>query len=166
MSRRHLLISRRRFIAAVSASILSARSRADPSQEQPAVTDLISGIQLEWLGPALNASFDGTLRKLSEMGYRNVELLSDFGRTPRQLVSSVRAHGLQCESRLFWASRDYADSRSLLAQQIEFAEAMRLRYLVVLMPSPVPLADGLEGAALADALARVTLEDYKRRRSF
>jgi sugar phosphate isomerase/epimerase len=166
MPKRHLLISRRRFIAAVSASILSAHSRADRSQEQPAVPDLIAGIQLAWLGPALKASFDGTLRKISEMGYRNVELLSDLGRTPGQLVSSLRAHGLQCDSRLFWAPRDFADSQSLLAQQIEFAEAMGLRYLVVLMPSPVPLADGLKGAALADALARLTLEDYKRQAEF
>jgi sugar phosphate isomerase/epimerase len=163
---RHLLTSRRRFIAAVSASILSAHSRADRSQEQPAVTNLVAGIQLEWLGPVLKASFDETLQRISEMGYRNVELLSDFGRTPRQLLSSVRAHGLQCESRLFWATRDYADSKSVLARQIEFAEAMGLRYLVVLMPSPVPLADGLGGAALADALARLTLEDYKRQADF
>ena len=163
MSERHLLLSRRCFIAAVSASILSAQSRADRSQVLP---DLVAGIQLAWLGPALEASFDGTLRRISEMGYRNVELLSDFGRTPRQLVSSLRGHGLQCVSRLFWAPRDFADSKNLLAQQIEFAEAMGLRYLVVLMPSPVPLADGLNGSALADALGRLTLEDYKRQAEF
>ena len=166
MPMQHLLISRRGFIAAVSASILSAHSRADGSKERPAIPDLIAGVQLEWLAPELKVSFDGTLRRISEMGYRNVELLSDFGRTPRQLVSSLRAHGLQCESRLFWAPRDYADSKSLLAQQIAFAEAMGLRYLVVLMPSPVPLADGLNGAALADTLARLTLEDYKRQAEF
>jgi sugar phosphate isomerase/epimerase len=161
-----MTISRRRFIAAVSASILSAHSRADHRRELPAVTDLIDGIQLEWLAPELKVSFDGTLRKISEMGYRNVELLSDFGKTPRELVSSLKAHGLRCESRLFWARLDYADSKSVLAQQIEFAEAMGLRYLVVLRPSPVPLADGIDRAALADALARLTLEDYKRQADF
>ena len=150
----------------MSATLLSAHSRADRSQEHTAVRDLFAGIQLEWLAPALKASFDGTLRRISEMGYRNVELLSDFGRTPRQLVSSLRGYGLQCVSRLFWAPRDFADSKNLLAQQIEFAEAMGLQYLVVLMPSPVPLADGLNGSALADALARLTLEDYKRQAEF
>ena len=162
MPKHPLSISRRRFIAAISASILGARSRAAGSQQRHSVSDLIAGIQLEWLAPVLKVSFDGTLRRISEMGYRNVELLSDFGRTPRQLVSSLRAHGLQCESRLFWAPRDDADSTSLLAQQIEFAEAMGLRYLVVLMSSPVPLAHGIERAALEEALARLTLEDYKR----
>ena len=150
----------------MSASFLGAHSRADRSEEPSAVPDLFAGIQLEWLARALKASFDGTLQKISEMGYRNVELLSDFGRTPRELISALRAHVLQCESRLFWAPRDFADSKSLLAQQIEFAEAMGLRYLVVLMPSPVPLADGLNASALADALARLTLEDYKRQAEF
>ena len=166
MPGRHVLMSRRRFIAAMSASFLGAHSRADRGQEQPAVPDLFAGIQLEWLAPALKASFDGTLRKISEMGYRNVELLSDFGRTPRELVSSLRAHGLHCESRLFWAPRNDADSTGLLDQQIEFAQAMGLQYLVVLMASPVPLAEGVYGAALADALARLTLDDYKRQAEF
>jgi len=154
------VLTRRGFLAGASAALLTSRntSAGGISGDKLQVT----GLQLEWLSPDLKKDFDGTLSKIASLGYREVELVDNFGRTPEQLLTSLNAVGLRCKSRLFWIDPGSSALQSDFANQLEFAQAMGLTYLVALMPAPIPLADDLKGRALAAALDRITLDDYKR----
>lgn len=56
------------------------------------------GLQLYPLNAELEADFDGTLRKIAEIGYRVVELPSFYGRAPKDLKRSLKSAGLDCIS--------------------------------------------------------------------
>ena len=157
-------LSRRRFLAATGATALSAAISADAASL--AAHFDVKGLQLEWLSPELKKDFAGTLRKLAAMGYRDVELLSDFGRSPRQLIQDLKAAGLRCESRLYWLRPEARKLEDFIAEHIEFAQAMELRYLVYMKPLPL---DDVElrvlfsdQSKLAGAIDKIRLDDFKR----
>jgi sugar phosphate isomerase/epimerase len=156
-------ITRRKFLAGTSIALLSAHSfvKGNP-HDSVASKLLVTGIQLQWLSPELEKDFDGTLGQIAAMGYKDVELADNFGRTPRELVASFNAARLRCESRHFWIEPGSNSIQAELAQQIEFAHAMGLRYLVAVAPIPVKLRDNLDAKAFTEALDRVTLDDYRR----
>jgi sugar phosphate isomerase/epimerase len=56
------------------------------------------GLELYPLNEALAKDFEGTLHKVAEIGYREVELPSFYGRTPTQLRTALSASGLGCIS--------------------------------------------------------------------
>src|SRR5438105_2199687 len=64
------------------------------------------GLQLGWMGPELEKDFDGTLHRIAEIGYRDVELIGHFGRDPKGMLKSLHAAGLQCESELYFMRPD------------------------------------------------------------
>jgi sugar phosphate isomerase/epimerase len=147
-------LSRRRFLVATGAAamVTSASSLAATSGAKPAAT----GTQLDWLSPELNKDFDGTLHTLARFGYQYVELVGDFGRSPRQLLNSFNAAGLRCESRLFdlQPGKDGLDAD--LARQIDFAHALGLKYLVGMMPAPMGVK------RYSAEVNKLTLDDFKR----
>jgi sugar phosphate isomerase/epimerase len=52
------------------------------------------GLQLFTVLKLLEADFEGTLKLVSSLGYREVETLGSFGRDPRQVRESFARHGL------------------------------------------------------------------------
>jgi sugar phosphate isomerase/epimerase len=56
------------------------------------------GIQLYTLGDLMTKDPDGTLKEVSRIGYKTVELAGYLGKTPAQLRASFDAAGLKCTS--------------------------------------------------------------------
>jgi sugar phosphate isomerase/epimerase len=56
------------------------------------------GIQLYTLGDLMTKDPDGTLKEVSRIGYKAVELAGYLGKTPAQLRASFDAAGLKCTS--------------------------------------------------------------------
>ena len=56
------------------------------------------GIQLYTLRSLMAADFDGTLARVAEVGYREVEFAGYFGRTPARVRSALARHGLAAPS--------------------------------------------------------------------
>lgn len=76
------------FASLLAGSPAWARHRGRPVAGRPL------GLQLFTVLKLLEADFDGTLRLVSSLGYREVETLGTFGRDPRQVRSAFARHGL------------------------------------------------------------------------
>jgi len=88
MTRRHAL----RGLGAIAAGVTAwpVSSRTPPT--------LQIGLELYMVADALEKDFEGTLRQVAAIGYRDVELSQFFGRTPRALRTQFDAAGLRCRS--------------------------------------------------------------------
>jgi sugar phosphate isomerase/epimerase len=106
-----ILTSRRRFLqgacALGAASPLAACMSPEPqaqAQAKPsgkgffARNNLPIGIQLYTLGDLTTKDLDGTLKQVSKIGYKSVELAGYLGKTPAQLRAAFDAAGLACTS--------------------------------------------------------------------
>ncbi len=80
---------------AVGSGILAALPRQGA---QGAPLGLPVGVQLYPVSDELGKDFDGTLRRVAEIGYTIVELPSFYGRKPVDLRRSLDAAGLKCIS--------------------------------------------------------------------
>jgi len=56
------------------------------------------GIQLYTLGPDVAKDFDGTLKAVAGIGYKNVELAGFLGKSPADIKASLDKAGLTCAS--------------------------------------------------------------------
>lgn len=139
MQRREWLV--RMGAAAVAAPWLVRR----PPEAAASATPLERvGIQLYSVRSLLARDFDGTLRALAAIGYREVEFAGWHGRTPAQVKTAVAAAGLAAPS----AHVDLASFRTDPARLCgEHAEAGH-RAVVIAWMSPAE---------------RKTLDDWRRR---
>src|SRR6218665_3523283 len=99
-------LSRRSFVQAVCATGAIAplaacqtpQADAMPSGPFFASRNLPIGIQLYTLGELMVKDMDGTLKQISQIGYKSVELAGYLGKTPKQLKASFDAVGIACTS--------------------------------------------------------------------
>ena len=128
------------------------------------------GLQLYTVGAALEEDFDGTLRQVAAIGYRDVELPAFYGKSAQALRQSLSRAGLSCLSahvpQVPWASGSLSLATDLDGV-LRYADALRLRHIVCPMPvllrpgqampaftSPAQFAQALFGGA--------TREDWLR----
>lgn len=134
--------SRRDAVRALSSAALAA---AIPAWTVPGRADRLKriGVQLYTVRKALKADFDGTLRKVAAIGYKEVEFAGYMGRTPAQVKASLKEAGLS-------APAEHVDLEVLekdWGATVEAAHTVGHEYLVV---------------AWIDAARRGSIEDYKR----
>lgn len=101
------------------------------------------GLQLYTVRRELEADFEGTLRRVAALGFREVEFAGYFGRAPREVRETLNRLGLSAPS----AHVPLSDLRGDLGRTIEAARALGHRYLV---------------CAWLPEEERRTLEDYRR----
>lgn len=101
------------------------------------------GLQLYTVRDALAADLEGTLRRVADIGYREVELAGLPGVTAHTLRASLQRHGLEAPS----MHAGYDGLRGDFAAVVEEARILGARYLVC--PS-------------VDAAERRTAGDWKR----
>ncbi|MES1259151.1 MAG: hypothetical protein ABUL71_01055, partial [Gemmatimonadota bacterium] len=90
-------MKRRDFVGAVGTSILAGHLQHTTPLAR---LDRI-GLELYSVRDAMKADHDGTLAKVRDMGYADVELLwsfNNFGRTPQQVRDVLRRLGLRAPS--------------------------------------------------------------------
>ncbi len=134
--------SRRDVVRALSSAALAA---AIPAWAATGHADRLKriGVQLYTVRNALKADFDGTLRKVAAIGYKEVEFAGYMGRTPAQVKASLKQAGLR-------APAEHIDLEVLEQEwgaTVEAAHTVGHEYLVV---------------AWIDAARRSSIEDYKR----
>ena len=92
-------IDRRTFLGGTAAAFCAASATASlPQRPFFSRHQLPIGIQLITLGPELKADLDGTLAKISSIGYRTVELAGYIGRTPAELRAALDRANLRATS--------------------------------------------------------------------
>jgi sugar phosphate isomerase/epimerase len=96
-------LSRRHFMQALAAAGAAAPLSACQThimvpEEFFARHNLPIGIQVYTLGDLPRNDLDGTMKKVSAIGYKTVELAGYLGKTPQQLRTAFDAAGLKCTS--------------------------------------------------------------------
>src|ERR1700735_5199822 len=91
-------ISRRAFLQTASASAACAAlwNNALPLLANPLGLPL--GLQLDSVRNVLPKDYEGTLRQIAALGYREVEAAGFFGRSPSEVKQAMDHAGLRCVS--------------------------------------------------------------------
>lgn len=141
--------SRRRFLGVVGSAIAGAgasnwgmgRARADP-------LGLPIGLQLYTVQAEIGKDFEGTIRQVSAIGYREVECgLTLGGRNAPELRSILASLGLGWKS----AHCNGAEIQADLAKTIDQAHQAGLRYIICAFPVvPTGFQAVLKGMTLDD----------------
>ena len=132
-----LMLNRRTFLrqtacstAGIAAGALALNSLT--TEAQAAKLSKI-GVQLYTVRAEMAKDFDGSLKKIAELGFKEVEFAGYYNRTPQQIKALLTQLGLDAPS----AHIPLADLRDKLPQTIEGAKIIGHRYIVCpfLMPN-------------------------------
>jgi sugar phosphate isomerase/epimerase len=149
-------ISRRRFLQAVSASVSFAAACTDAPWLMANPLGLPLGLQLYSVRDLLPKDYEGTLRELSALGYREVEAAGFFGRNLSDVKHAMEQAGLHCVS----AHYSYTDLAPHLDETIQFGKTLGLEYIICASPG---LPDGSPAKSSNARVAReaMTLDDWR-----
>ena len=149
-------ISRRNFLKAASASVAVAAACADAPWLVANPLGLPLGLQLYSVRDLLPKDYEGTLRQLSAIGYREVEAAGFFGRSASDVKQAMEQAGLHCVS----AHYGYPDLAPHLDDVIEYGKALGLEYIICASPG---LPEGSRAKSADNKVAReaMTLDDWR-----
>jgi len=148
-------VSRRTFLQAASASVAGAalwnapRLMANP-------LGLPIGLQLYSVRDLLPKDYEGTLRQLAALGYRDVEAAGFFDRSAREVKRAMDAAGLRCVS----AHYDLEDLVAKLDETIQFGKYLGLKYIICAWPI-VDVPSHPKPEKLQGHIEAMTLDDWK-----
>lgn len=114
------------------------------------------GVQLYSVRDFLPKDYDGTLGKLSAIGYREVEAAGFFGRSASEVKASMDHAGLRCVS----AHYSLKDLLPKVDETIEYGKELGLQFIVCASPwfkNPSSVKDAGSHAARD----RMTLDDWR-----
>jgi sugar phosphate isomerase/epimerase len=147
--------SRREFLIQAGTALTAAALTADHAlvmRANPLGKPL--GLQLYTVAEQLKKDFDGTLRQIGAIGYKEVEAVGFFGKKPAEFKKSVEDAGLHCGS-----VHTGSDEPGAV---MDYAAAIGAKYVIssVTLPENVTIPAGGR-AAFLNLLNRFTLDDYK-----
>ena len=145
-------ISRRSFLATSAAAIggvsaLGRRALADP-------IGLPIGLQFYTVREQAGKDFEGTLKKVGEIGYQEVELYSFFDRKVADVRRALDDANLKCVS----AHYGVPALREGLASKIEYAKQLGLQFMICPFPG---FADPSKARAGSSSTEGLTMDDWK-----
>lgn len=149
-------ISRRTFVRTAAASIAGAAFLKSVPRLMANALGLPIGLQLYSVRDLLPKDYDGTLRQLGTLGYREVEAAGFFGHTPKEVRQAMDRASLRCVS----AHYPLKDLLPKVDEVIQFGKDLGLSSIVCAAPwlkDPLSVKDAGSRAA-RDAM---TLEDWR-----
>jgi sugar phosphate isomerase/epimerase len=155
------MLTRRSFIgqsalALGAFSCLDVAFAAKDSKSGP--LGLPIGIQMYTVRSETAKDLEGTLKKLSDIGYREVELAGYYDKTPKELSALLKRYELAAPS----AHRGLKDVLANPEKEIDYLREMGVSYLVIPFPA---VEDDRYANAPADAKQTIanstTLDDWK-----
>jgi sugar phosphate isomerase/epimerase len=151
-----LRISRRTFLQTASASAACAALSNSTVRLLANPLGLPLGLQLYSVRDVLPKNYDGTLRQIATLGYREVEAAGFFGHSPAEVKQAMDGAGLHCVS----AHYSLKDLLPKMDETIQFGKDLGLSYIVCSSPmlkDPSRVKDPGSGAARES----MTLEDWR-----
>src|SRR2546428_7704106 len=118
-------MDRRGFLSATTAAAASRLLRSTVYRLPSPVGPI--GVQLYTVRGLMQADFEGTLRQVAEVGYRNVEFAGYFDHTPREVRAILNRHHLAAPSSHIPIEKLETGWEQMLAD----ARVMGHKYLVV-----------------------------------
>jgi sugar phosphate isomerase/epimerase len=149
-------ISRRTFLKTASASAACAAVWSSAPRLMANPLALPIGLQLYSVRDLLPKDYEGTLRQLGALGYREVEAAGFFGHTPSEVKQAMDHAGLNCVS----AHYPLRDLLPKVDEVIQFGKDLGLKYIVCASPwlKDPSRVKGPGSRAARDAM---TLEDWR-----
>jgi sugar phosphate isomerase/epimerase len=115
------------------------------------------GVQLYVLRALLAKDFDGTLAKVAAIGIKNVEFAGFYGRTAKEVRTSLSNAGLTASgAHCLLASM----SDDEVEKMIDFCHEVGMPYMIAAVPSIKP-ASGSGKAAPGNPFEHIELEDFR-----
>lgn len=156
------LFTRRQFLRAATLASAASIALVKTQPLEAAALHVPIGLELYTVRDLLSRDFDGTLRQMAAIGFREVEFASFMGRTPAQLRAALRSAGLGCVSAHYSAQ----ELQAALPQKIDEARALGLRYMVcgfpwVADPQRFHVAASDRGGMVRALWNDLTLDDWK-----
>jgi len=148
-------ISRRAFLKTASASAACAALWKGVPRLMAEPLGLPLGLQLYSVRDILPKDYEGTLKQLSAIGYREVEAAGFFGRTPAQVKLAMDQAGLHCVS----AHYPMVQLLPKVDETIQFGKDLGLDYIVCASPG-LKDASGVKAPSRADRES-MTLDDWR-----
>jgi sugar phosphate isomerase/epimerase len=148
-------ISRRSFVKLVTTSAALA-AYVDSSWLLANPLGLPLGLQLYSVRDLLPKDYEGTLKQLSAIGYREVEAAGFFGRSAADVKQLMSQAGLHCVS----AHYSYPDLAPHLDDVIQYGKTLGLDYIICSSPG-APDGSAAKGADGKVNREVMTLDDWK-----
>jgi sugar phosphate isomerase/epimerase len=151
-----LRISRRTFLQTASATAACAALSNSTVRLLANALGLPLGLQLYSVRDVLPKNYDGTLRQIAALGYREVEAAGFFGHAPAEVKQAMDGAGLHCVS----AHYSLKDLLPKMDETIQFGKDLGLSYIVCSSPmlkDPSRVKDPGSRAARES----MTLEDWR-----
>ena len=114
------------------------------------------GLQLYSVRDLLPKDYEGTLRQLGAIGYREVEAAGFFDRSPSQVKQAMDHASLRCVS----AHYPMVQLNPKIEEIVQFGKDLGLQYIVCASPMPKDLAHVKDAESQA-AREAMTLEDWR-----
>lgn len=143
------LISRRTFLHGAAAAAACAGLGSDAESLFATPLGLPLGLQLYSVRDLLPKDYDGTLRKLGALGYREVEAAGFFDHSASEVKQAMGRAGLNCVG----AHYSLAKLQPQLDEIIRFGRDLGLEFIICASP--------MAKDAAPESKARLTLEDWR-----
>jgi sugar phosphate isomerase/epimerase len=151
------LISRREFLATGAMGVLAMASSRFSTSEAEAPNRF--GVQLYVLRALLAKDFDGTLAKIAAIGIRNVEFAGFYGRTAKEVRTSLSNAGLTASGAHCLQASMYGEE---VERMIDFCGEVGMPYMIAAVPSIKPTPASLSGkVASGNPFEHIDLEDWR-----
>ena len=149
-------ISRRAFLKTASASAACAALWNSVPLLMADPLGLPLGLQLYSVRELLPKDYEGTLRQLGAIGYREVEAAGFFDHSPSQVKQAMDQAGLHCVS----AHYPMAQLQPKVEEIIQFGKDLGLKYIVCASPM-VKDPSRVNDAGSRAAREAMTLDDWR-----
>ena len=146
-------MNRRNFLAASTATLCSAVCSRIAAASP---LGLPIGLQLYSVRDLLAKDYEGTLRAVADLGYREVEAAGFYHHSPEQVHSAMKAAGLSCVS----AHHSSADLSKNFDEIVAYAQALGLQYIICSFPGFKDPARSVDHSIAARAKS-FSLDDYR-----
>lgn len=163
-------VSRRALLSAAvfgaGSAILSRHLLAHTGQSFFDRVHLSLGLELYTVAKEVSRDLEGTFARIAQIGYKNIEANSYYGRTPAEIRAACDRHGLVCRSihAQGQAVRSPGDATfTNMTKLIDDAKTLGVEHVVLPM---LPLQIDFESSSLTmdtfmDAVRRLTADDWK-----
>ena len=149
-------ISRRTFVKTASASAACAALWSHVPRLMANPLGLPLGLQLYSVRDVLPKDYEGTLKRIAALGYREVEAAGFFGHSPSDVKQAMDHAGLHCVS----AHYPLKDLLPKLDETIQYGKDLGLEYIVCASPMLKDQSRVKEPGSRA-ARESMTLEDWR-----
>jgi len=148
--------TRRTFLQNAASASLAGAALLRGSRASASPLGLPLGLQLYSVRDQLAKDYEGTLKQVAGLGFKEVESAGYYDHTPEQVNAAMQAAGLHLVS----AHYSYDALNPKLPDIIAFNKQLGVRYIICAFPGFKNPAS-VQGKSFADRVRSFTLDDYR-----